>query len=85
MTIRKVSTVVDGEEYGLAAGRWEFDLTIGTGPTTFEKSKESSGTFKTMTDGTFTVTTEGVFDWGEGNIFKAQLGAGDSLSLAKVR
>jgi hypothetical protein len=40
---------------------------------------------KELADGTFTATTEGVFDWGEGNIFKAQLGAGDSLSLAKVR
>jgi hypothetical protein len=84
MTITRVDTVVDDQEYGLAAGTWQFQVVIGTGPTTFEMSDQTGGTFTLMTDGTFSASQDGTMQWGQGNIFKAQLGAGDTVTLSKI-
>jgi len=84
MTIIRVDTVVDDQEYGLQAGEWQYEYTKSTGPILFQMSKESGGTFRTMTDGSINATQDGTFKWGQGNVFKAQLGAGDTLTLARI-
>lgn len=84
MTINRVLTVVDDQEYGLSPGTWQFQVVVSTGPTTFEISDQTGGTFTQMTDGSFAASADGQMVWGQDNIFKAQLGAGDTVTLSKI-
>ena len=74
------------QEYPLEPGEWKFNTVLAAaGPTVIEISTDGGASFQTETDGSLVASSTGILTIGRGDIFRATIQGGDTLTMSLVR
>ena len=78
--------ITSAQEYKLEPGTWKYkNVLAAAGPTTILLSTDDGATFDAESDGVFTASGSGLLDIGRGDLFKATIQGGDTLTMSLVR
>lgn len=76
--------MVDDTNYSPSKGTYRYTANIATGPIVLQISVDGGTTFQNMTNGSIAATEDKLIRFGDGDIVKATIPGGDSITLSQV-